>query len=259
MGRAVTTWLKRTTSQNTTDAYARDLQQFLEFHDIDPDHWEQLARIVPEDVSAWRDWLRSQSAANSTITRKLTAIRSLYSYLQIYGYTGANPAHSDFVMAPSVPRDGKTVGLSPRACRRLMDARDPETPAGIRDRAIFAVLAYTACRVDELVKLDVGDFKTDGEHRILDLHGKGDKERKTALHPEAAERLAAWLDIAGIREDRDGPLFRPAKTARGQGRDGFKPRRLTTRSVQNLVERYGLAQVQHFGQRPSAGIGDSGA
>ena len=58
---------------------------------------------------------------NSTIHRKLTALRSLFSYLQTYGYIGANPAHGKFVKAPAVPRDGKTVALSPHesaACSR---------------------------------------------------------------------------------------------------------------------------------------------
>ena len=32
----------------------------------------------------------------------MTALRSLYSYLQTYGYTGANPAHGDFVDSPAV-------------------------------------------------------------------------------------------------------------------------------------------------------------
>jgi hypothetical protein len=73
-------------------------------------------------------------------------------YLKTYGYTGANPAHSDFVAAPKVSRDGKTVGLSPHDCRRLLDAPQVEDlaikdeskriiPVGIRDRAIKILVA----------------------------------------------------------------------------------------------------------------------
>jgi integrase/recombinase XerD len=47
-----------------------------------------------------------------------------------------------------------------------------------------------------------------------------------------------WLDAAAIREDEQGALFRPTKTARGQGRDGFQPRAMSRRGVQMLVERY---------------------
>ena len=168
----------------------------------------------------------------------MTVLRSLFSYLQTYGYAGANPAHSDFVEAPSVPRDGKTVGLSPEDCRRLIDAPDLRTPAGIRDRAILGTLAYSACRVGELVTLKVRDYKTSGVHKILEVYGKGGKERRVPLHPEAIERIEAWLDTAGIREDISGPLFRPTRTARAQGRDGFQPLPLARRSAQLLVERY---------------------
>src|SRR5207248_6019939 len=135
-------------------------------------------------------------------------LRSLFSYLQTYGYTGANPAHSDFVEAPAVPRDGKTVGMLPEECRRLIDAPNTTTPAGIRDRAILALLAYSACRVGEVARLRVGDYKATGGHKVLEVFGKGGKERRIPLHPEARERLEEWLDTTAIRDDADGPLFR---------------------------------------------------
>ncbi|HUE14943.1 MAG TPA: tyrosine-type recombinase/integrase [Planctomycetaceae bacterium] len=114
----------------------------------------------------------------------------------------------------------------------------PLTPAAIRDCAIFGILAFTGCRVGELTKLRVGSYKTDGVHRVLEIHGKGGKERLVPLNSEAAERLEAWLDIAGIREDSGGPLFRPANTARGNGMKGFAPRPINRRAVQKLVEAY---------------------
>jgi integrase/recombinase XerD len=99
----------------------------------------------------------------------------------------------------AVSPDGETVGLSPHDCRCVLEApptHDPNNrlvPVGIRDRAILGVLAYSGCRVGELVKLRARDFRTNGEHRVLDITGKGNKERTTSLHPEAVERLAAWL------------------------------------------------------------------
>jgi len=153
--------------------------------DAAAEYLDRLATLRPGHVSAWRDELQRQGLSNATVRRKLTAIRSLFSYLQIYGYTGENPDHGKFIAAPAASRDGKTVGLSPRACRQLLEARSADTPAGIRDRAILGVLAYSACRVGELVRLTVGDFKTSGEHRVLCIHGKGGKERIVPLHLEA--------------------------------------------------------------------------
>ena len=235
---AVQGWLTRTPSHYTRRSYQRDLCQFLQFQHVENGQMQTLISIVPAQVSAWRDHLMQKGAANATVRRKLTTLRSLFSYLQIYGYAGANPAHGKFVKAPPVPRDGKTVGLSPADCRQLLEAPSAETPAGIRDRAILAVLAYSACRVGELVRLRVGDFRTNGEHRVLSILGKGGKERTVPLHLEAVERLVAWLGCAQITDDRTGPLFRPICSPRGQGWDGFGSTHLTTRAVQLLVHKY---------------------
>ena len=235
---AIRGWLMRTPSQQTRVNYRRDLRQFVDFMKIDPVEVDELTRVRPEHVAAWRDEHQQAGRSNSTIRRKMTVLRSLFSYLQVYGYTGANPAHGKFVKAPPVPRDGKTVGLSPIDCRRLLEAPDSKTPVGVRDRAILGVLAYSACRVGELVKLRVGDFKASGEHRVLAVQGKGGKERTVPLHLEAVERLSAWLWVAGLDEDRPGSLFRPARTPRGRGYDGFSRRHLSVRSVEYMVERY---------------------
>lgn len=230
-------WLAKSPSRDTRVNYAHDLAQFLTFAGVPPDRPEALAAIRPHQVAAWRDHLRDGGMTNSSIRRKMTVLRSLFSYLRTYGYVGANPAHSDFVAAPPVPRDGKTVGLAPEDCRRLLDA-PPATPAGVRDRALLAVLAYTGCRVGELTRLTVGGYKQTGAHRVLEVFGKGGKERQVPLHPEAVERVEDWLGAAGIRGDLRGPLFRPSRSSRGGGHDGFAGRPMTRRAVQRLVEGY---------------------
>lgn len=231
-------WLARSPSLQTRDCYGRDLRQFLAFVGATPDQLEDLVTVRPAQVAAWRDQLRERGLANVSILRKLTVLRSLFSYLQSYGFAGANPAHSHFVQAPSVPRDGKTVGLSPQECRRLLEAPDMDTPSGVRDRAILGILAYSACRVGELARLRIRDFKESGGHKVLELFGKGGKERRVPLHPEAVERILAWLDQAGLRDDSYGPMFRATATARGKGFDGFKLTPLSKRAIQALVKQY---------------------
>jgi integrase/recombinase XerD len=233
-------WLVKSPSPNTRESYALDLNQFLDFAGIPSEHLGRLTAVRPQQIAAWRDVLSGRGLTNSSVRRKMTALRSFFSYLQTYGYGGANPAHRDFVEAPAVPRDGKTVGLSPDDCRRLLNAPDRSIPTGIRDAAILAVLAYSACRVGELVTLRVGDYKASGSHKVLEVYGKGGKERRVPLHAEACERLEDWLDLANIRDDLAAPLFRPPLSARGQGKDGFRRQRLGRRGVQRLVERYVL-------------------
>ena len=258
---ACQSWLMRSPSPATRDNYKRDLRQFLAFAGVPAGRPEALAGIRPHQVAAWRDHLREAGLTNSSIRRKMSALRSMYSYLQTYGFVGSNPAHSDFVAAPAVPRDGKTVALSPADCRRLLDApktsrRDEDTgkdiplPTGFRDRALLAVLAYTGCRVGELTRMKVGSYKQSGVHRVLEIMGKGGKERLVPVHLEAAERLEAWMDLAGIRGEPGRPLFPPTLPAWGRERQGFAPRAMTTRAVQKLVETY----VRRLGLDPNVTV-----
>lgn len=246
---AFQSWLKRTESKATRTAYKNDVEQFLDFHGLDTGQIEQLTRMVPDDVTSWRDHLlaaggRSDKdgnptpASNSTVARKITAIRSFFSFLQVGGYRGGNPAHPNFVKAPPVPDDGLTPAIHPKLLRQLLDEPDESRPAGIRDRAILAMFAYMALRVDELCSVNVGNITRDGEHTVVRIKGKGNETRKGVLPPVAATSVNAWTELAGIEQDRRGPLFRPGKSARGQGRDGFKRERLSVRTIQEAIKKY---------------------
>lgn len=250
LAEACRSWLARSPSVETRLGYARDLAHFFRFHSIPDDEWERLAAIRPMQVAAWRDELLGRGYTNAAVSRKLTVLRSLFSYLRTYGYAGPNPADTAFVSSPAVPRDGKTVGLTPEDCRRLIDAPPATTPEGLRDRAIFAVLAYTGCRVGELCRLRVADYKTTSGHRVLEIRGKGGKERRVPLHVEAFERLDAWIACVGFEDCGLSPLFRPTRTARGRGHDGFREKPITRRAVQYLVARY----VRQLGLDPNVTV-----
>jgi len=104
---------------DTRRNYARDVGQFIQFVGSPPDHIENLASVRPHDVAAWRDSLLQRGLTNSSVRRKLTALQSLFSYLQVYGHRGVNPAHSDswrrrrlLAMAKRSDSPRKIVGVS---------------------------------------------------------------------------------------------------------------------------------------------------
>lgn len=248
---AVETWLKKYKSNKTRENYAMDLAQFLDFIRAPIDELEYLIHVRPNRISAWRDHLFRIGLADRTVLRKLTTLQSLYSFLHRNGHLGVNPAHRDFVDYPKAPREGATVGLSGRDCRRILDAPDASTPVGLRDRALLAVLAYSGCRVGELVKLRSCDFRWHLGHRVLELQGKGRKPRRIGLHPEAVERLAEWLKVSPRSSGGPKtPIFRPPVSSRGGGKDGFKAEKLSARGVEYLVERY----VRKLGLDPAVTV-----
>jgi integrase/recombinase XerD len=77
------------------------------------------------------------------------------------------------------------------------------------------------------------------KHRLT--RTKGNKERTTPLHRQAVEKLAAWLALPGISDDPAAPLFRPLRSARNHGRDGIRPKPMTSGAVDKLIERYVVA------------------
>ena len=181
---------------------------------------------------------------NSTIRRKLTALRSLFSYLKTYGYTGANPAHGDFVAAPAVPRDGKTVGLSPTtaaACWMPPSSRtaigSESIPVGIRDRAMLAVLAYS---VAAWASWSGSGPRLQDQRRAPhpQHHRQGRQGTHHAPPPRGGRAAGRLAGGPGIKDDPAAPLFPAARSARGLGRDGFRPTPMTTRAVEKLISRY---------------------
>jgi integrase len=90
--------------------------------------------------------------------------------------------------------EGKTPALGDRQARALLDAPDPVTLKGKRDRALLAVLLYHGLRREELCLLKVRDIHDGRGVLHLRIHGKGNKLRYVPLHPASAERIHAYLD-----------------------------------------------------------------
>ena len=78
---------------------------------------------------------------------------------------------------------------------------------GLRDRAILAVLAYTAARVGAVAKLTFKSLRHDGTQYALRFSEKGGKSREIPVRADLQKIILAYVEAAGIT---DGPLFRTA-------------------------------------------------
>ena len=75
-------WLTKSASAATQKAYARDVALFMRFVGIDVNRLDRLTQVRPFTVAAWRDHLRDRGLAPASIGRKITVLRSLFTYLQ---------------------------------------------------------------------------------------------------------------------------------------------------------------------------------
>jgi integrase/recombinase XerC len=170
--------------------------------------------------------LHEAQYAKTTIARRLASMRSFFRFGQREGWTKTNPAKP-----LRNPRKGRTLPhfLSAEDIGRLLMVPPAESPMGRRDRAILETMYSAGLRVGELVGLDLGDL--DLEAAILRVRGKGRRERLAPVGSYALRALRRWLALRKThpREPAGaaGPVF--------VNRFG---RRLTTRSVARMLEKY---------------------
>ena len=124
-----------------------------------------------------------------------------------------NPASS--VRGPKhVVKPGNTPVLSAKETRTLLDGIDVSTVVGLRDRAFLGVLVYSFGRVRAAISLRVADYYTEGSRSLFRLHEKGGRYNVVPAHHTARAYVDAYLEAAGIAEDRRGPLFRSCQPGR---------------------------------------------
>ena len=121
----------------------------------------------------------------------------------------ANPAAS--VRGPShVVTRGKTPVLSPEEARRVLDAIDVSTHAGLRDRALIALMTFSFARVGAAVGMRVEDYFADGKRWRLRLNEKGGKVHEMPAHHNLEAYLDAYMHAAELFGAKGTPLFRSA-------------------------------------------------
>lgn len=211
-------WFANLDNPRTRRAYQIDLRDFMAFTGIT--RADEFRTITRAHVLAWRRRLEARQLSGATIRRKLAALSSLFDYLCERNAVLLNP-----VAGVKRPRgnsnEGKTPALGDHQARALLDAPDPATQRGKRDRAMLAVLLYHGLRREELCMLKVRDIHDRRGVPHLRIHGKGNKVRHVPLHPASAERLHIYLEATGRGLSPDAPLFRPIRiTGKAMTGDG---------------------------------------
>ncbi|MEY3148954.1 MAG: hypothetical protein RL029_228 [Actinomycetota bacterium] len=161
-------------SKNTVNAYRRDLGSFLEFID---ESKVALSSVDAEFVSKFVANMRMRGLSESSIARKVVALRSWYAFME--KDSGIKNLVKDY-LPPKIPKR-LPKALTIDEVSRLINSCD-DSIIGIRNRAILEVLYATGARVSEVVLLNVGDIsKSEDAVVTVKVKGKGGKERLVPL------------------------------------------------------------------------------
>lgn len=194
-------------SANTVAAYRNDLQQLADYLRArgDGKHLNKVDRTLIQDFILD---LKQRKYAETTVARKVAAMRSFFSFLTAEGVITGNPTEG-----LSSPRVSKMLpkAITPNEVDELLEQPGKRgTPEARRDRAMLELLYATGMRVTELVSLDINNVNLDSEHPTVRCLGKGAKERIIPFHDQAVEALQEYLDEARphmVRNKNESALF----------------------------------------------------
>ena len=204
--------VERGLAPRSVEAYGRDLSRFAA-------HLAAAGVTAPgaierRHVSSFLARLESEGLGARSRARALSALRRFARYAQQEGVLAEDPLRE--IGAPTLARPLPRV-LRLEETEALLRAAEPQTPLGLRDRAMLEILYGCGLRVSELVALPLGGV--DRRAGFVRVMGKGRRERIVPLGEPALAALGRWLEEGRPRFAR--AARRPAEavflTARGAG------------------------------------------
>jgi integrase/recombinase XerD len=216
-------------SQKTQENYHKFLKKFLEFL-----RKNNKQNIKPKDIDEDLIWKYKLFLANSPLQKStqnyyLIALRALLAYFSEKNIESLPP---DKIKLPRDKSDKKVRFLNLEQIKRLLEAPNLASKAGLRDRAILESLFSTGLRVSELAALNKDQFKIKEDSKDLEVSivGKGGRIRTVYFSERALYWLKKYLET---RDDKEKALFI-------NYRSKSKEKRLSTRAVENIVKKYAL-------------------
>jgi integrase/recombinase XerC len=88
--------------------------------------------------------------------------------------------------------------LSPEEARRVLDAIDVSTQAGLRDRALIGLMVFSFARIGAALAMKVEDVFVQDRRLWVRLREKGGKRHEMPCHHNLESYLQAYLDGGGI-------------------------------------------------------------
>jgi len=209
---------EKNASVHTLRAYMSDLDEFFTTVGKPPDTCDAL------DIRGYLAGLGRQNLKKTTVARKLSAVRSFYTFLHREGLVQKNPAR--LTASPRLPKTLPQT-LTVDEVFSLMDGPGEGTDfMALRDRAILELFYSSGLRVSEMSALEVHDLQL-GE-QVVRVQGKGRKERIVPVGRRSCERLSGYLLIRSQRAGVTSALFLNRKGGR-----------LSDRGIRRIVVKYG--------------------
>jgi len=211
---------ERNCSDHKVRSYLSDLGEFMTFLEKRSIY---LKDVSIKNIEAYLFLLHNKNS-KSTVSRKLTTLRSFFDFL-----VGKGVLENNLTKLIPLPKKEKPlpVFLSVDEAYALINSVKEDDILSIRNKAILEVLYSTGIRVSELSNIKI--LEIDRSQNIIKVTGKGRKERVVPYGSKAGEAITSYLKLRHkLNPKQNNYLF---LNNRGT--------QLTARSIDRIVKKYG--------------------
>ncbi|MEL6718842.1 MAG: site-specific tyrosine recombinase XerD [Bacteroidota bacterium] len=198
--------VERSFSENTVDAYLRDVRKLVKFIE------EKDLNLAPKAVTKglmeqFAQWIASLDLGPNSQTRIISGIRAFYKFLLIEDRIDEDP--TAFLKRPQLEKKIPEV-LAVEEVQAILDTFDQSTDYGVRNRAILETLYACGLRVSELINIKITNLFFDVG--FIKIVGKNDKERLVPIGEVAIKYINIYLNnvrvnVKNIKKDSENILF----------------------------------------------------
>ena len=207
-------------SELTRINYEKDLIEYSEFLKNSNYNYDNMDY---KKCMNYLIYLDNKKYKKTSISRKLSSLRSFYKFLVLNNYASNNP-----FMLISSPKKEKRIPkfINYNGIDEIFNIPDIKTMSGQREKVILEVLYGSGVRVSELVNIKLKDI--DFSNKTILIYGKGSKERMVAFGEPALDTMKLFISD-GRREyleDNDSEYLLVGKNAT----------HLTTRRIEQIID-----------------------
>lgn len=207
-------------SPYTCRNYYEDLKEYSGFLIIEHLKYNEMTYKL---CLNYLSYLNKNNDSKSTISRKLSSLRTFYKYLVEENIVNNNP----FLLISSPKKEKKIPKfISYNNMDEIFEIPNLDTTYGQRERVILEILYGSGVRVSELVNIKLKDI--DFSERSILIFGKGSKERIVYFGEYAKEMIKLYMNSGRIEllDDINSDYLIV----------GNKKSKLTTRRIQQIID-----------------------
>ena len=209
-------------SENTVEAYMRDLRRFGEW--LGTRGVRSFSAVKPEHAADYIAYLSASGKSPSTITRTLASLKCFFAYLWSAGKCSQNPF--DGITPPKAEKKQPMV-LTSDEVELLLSQPKPVDFKGYRDRAILELLYAAGVRVSELIAMDLSDVNLNAGFVRA---GESEHGRMIPIYSSAVTAISDYLKCA-----RSKIAVMPGETALFVNSGGT---RMTRQGLWKILKKY---------------------